>query len=166
MNINWLAMLVAALVPLAVGALWYSPILFANAWMKASGVTEENLKKGNMALIFGLTFFFSFLLAMILNSVVIHQTHVYSMLMNDPGFADPNSDTGKWLADTMAKYGQNFRTFGHGAIHGTISGIFFILPIIAINALFERRNGRYIAIHAGYWIVTLALMGAIVCGWQ
>ena len=86
--------------------------------------------------------------------------------MNDPSFADPNSDTGKWLADTMGKYGQNFRSFKHGALHGTISGIFFALPLIAINALFERKSGRYIAIHAGYWIVTLALMGAVVCGWQ
>ena len=82
MDINWLAMLVAALVPLAVGALWYSPLLFANVWMKTTGLTEEQLKKGNMALIFGLTFFFSFMLAMILNSVVIHQTHVFSVLMN------------------------------------------------------------------------------------
>jgi Protein of unknown function (DUF1761) len=166
MDINWLAMLVAALVPLAVGALWYSPMLFANAWMKTNGLTEEQLKKGNMALIFGLTFFFSFMLAMILNAVVIHQTHVFSVLMNEPGFNDPNSDVGKFLADFMSKYGQSFRTFKHGALHGTISAVFFALPLIAINALFERRSGRYIAIHAGYWIVTLAVMGGIVSGWQ
>lgn len=166
MDINWLAMLVAALVPLAVGALWYSPLLFANVWMKTTGLTEEQLKKGNMALIFGLTFFFSFMLAMILNSVVIHQTHVFSVLMNEPGFNDPNSDIGKFLADFMSKYGQSFRTFKHGALHGTISAVFFALPLIAINALFERRSGRYIAIHAGYWIVTLAVMGGIVSGWQ
>ena len=166
MDINWLAMLVAALIPLAVGALWYSPMLFANAWMKATGLTEDALKKGNMALIFGLTFVFSFMLAMILNSVVIHQTHVYSVLLDEPGFGDPNSEIGKWLSDFMAKYGQNYRSFKHGALHGTISAIFFALPLIAINALFERRSGRYIAIHAGYWIVTLALMGGVVCGWQ
>ena len=166
MQMNWLAMLVAAIVPLAVGALWYSPLLFANAWMKSTGLTEDALKKGNMALIFGLTFFFSFLLALILNSVVIHQTHVYSLVMNETGFGDPNSDIGKWLADVMSKYGQNFRTFKHGALHGTISGIFFALPVIAITALFERKGSRYILIHAGYWIVTLALMGGIVCGWQ
>lgn len=166
MHINWLAMLVAALIPLITGFVWYHPKVFGNAWMKASGLTEEALKNGKMAVIFGLTFFFSFLLAMTLNSVVIHQTHVFSIMFSEPGFGDPNSEIGKWLADFMAKYGQNFRTFKHGALHGTISGVFFALPLVAINALFERRSGRYIAIHAGYWILTLALMGGVVCGWQ
>ena len=63
----------------------------------------------------------------------------------------------------MDQYGQNFRTFKHGAFHGTLSGIFYAFPIIAINALFERRSWKYIWIHTGYWILTLALMGGTVC---
>jgi hypothetical protein len=34
MSINYLAVLVAAIVNMAVGALWYSPALFAKPWMK------------------------------------------------------------------------------------------------------------------------------------
>jgi len=34
MSINYLAVLVAAIVNMAIGALWYSPVLFAKPWMK------------------------------------------------------------------------------------------------------------------------------------
>ena len=31
------------------------------------------------------------------------------------------------------------------------------------NALFERKGFRYIAVNAGYWILTLMIMGGIIC---
>ncbi|WP_317191325.1 DUF1761 domain-containing protein [Flavobacterium agrisoli] len=65
----------------------------------------------------------------------------------------------------MTDYGGAFRTFKHGALHGFITGIFFALPIIGINGLFERKSWKYIFIHAGFWTVTLTVVGAILCGW-
>ncbi len=62
-SVNWLAVLVAALSSFVLGGLWYSPFLFAKAWMKENGFTEEYLKKANMALVFGLTFVLSFIIA-------------------------------------------------------------------------------------------------------
>ena len=47
----------------------------------------------------------------------------------------------------MADYGDAFRTFKHGALHGTIAGIFIALPIIGTNALFERKSAKYIFIN-------------------
>ena len=38
---------------------------------------------------------------------------------------DPNSEISLWLKNFMDQYGQNFRTFKHGAFHGTLSGIFY-----------------------------------------
>ena len=43
-DINWLAVLVAALASFAVGGLWYSPLLFAKPWMAAIGKTEDELR--------------------------------------------------------------------------------------------------------------------------
>ena len=60
-------------------------------------------------------------------------------------------------------YGNRFRTFKHGALHGTIAALFFSLPILGTMSLFERKGFRYIAIHVGYWVVTLALMGGALC---
>jgi len=38
--INWLAVVAAALSGFVVGGIWYSPILFANAWMADSNITK------------------------------------------------------------------------------------------------------------------------------
>ncbi len=162
-KINFLILLAAAVVPLIIGFVWYNPKVFGTAWMKASDMTEEKAKGANMGLIFGLTFVFSFLIAFGLQFMVIHQFSVFSVLQSEPGIMDPTSEMGLWLADFMTKYGNNFRTFKHGALHGTITGIMFVMPIVAINALFERRGFKYIAINAGYFTVTLALMGGIIC---
>ena len=44
-NINYLAVLVAALFSFIVGWLWYGP-LFGKAWMRYNGFTEESMKEG------------------------------------------------------------------------------------------------------------------------
>ena len=67
---NAWAVLLAALASFAVGGVWYSPLLFGKAWQKATGLTDEQLKRGNMPVIFGLTFLLclaaSFVFAMFL----------------------------------------------------------------------------------------------------
>ncbi|MCD6068296.1 MAG: hypothetical protein K0S33_3122 [Bacteroidetes bacterium] len=159
---NFLILLAAAVIPLIIGFIWYHPKVFGTAWMKTTGVTPEDGKKMNMPLVFGLTFLFSFLIAFGMQFVVIHQMSVFSVLANEPGIMDPNSEMGSWLVNFMAKYGNNFRTFKHGMLHGTVFGIMFVTPLIAINAMFERKGFKYIAINAGYWIVSLMLMGGLI----
>lgn len=170
MNFGILAL--AALLPLVLGFVWYNPMVFGKAWMRAAGVTEERPSGGKMALTFVLTYVFSFMASLILQSVVIHQQHLFSILINEPGFIDPathqpstTSEIGMLYANFMEKFGHNFRTFKHGALHGTLLGIFLVLPIISINAMFERKGFKYVALNAGYWIVSLALMGGIICAY-
>ena len=163
MESHWQYIFISALIPMFTGFIWYGPKTFGNVWMREAGVSEEKIKSSNMALILSLTYVFSLFLSLILISVVIHQSHILSILADDPGMKDPISEISLWLKNFMDQYGQNFRTFKHGAFHGTLSGIFYAFPIIAINALFERRSWKYIWIHTGYWILTLALMGGIVC---
>lgn len=162
---NLLIVLLAALIPLVMGFIWYHPKVFGNAWMKAADINEEKMKGANMALIFGLTFLLSFFLAFALQFVTIHQFHLGSIVMNEPGIRDfdATSEAGKMVSDFMTRYGTNFRTFKHGALHGTISGILIAFPIVGVNALFERKGGKYIFINAGFWTVCMALMGGVVC---
>src|SRR5687768_10684137 len=47
-DINLLAVLVAAVVMFAVGAVWYSPMLFAKPWQEAAKLKEKDLR-ANMA---------------------------------------------------------------------------------------------------------------------
>lgn len=166
MEINFLILLAATLVPLVVGFIWYSPKVFGNAWMKATGVTPESAKGANMPLIFGLTALFSFFIAFMLQSIVIHQFNTFGVLSQQPDFSTPNSESSTMWARFMELYGTSYRTFKHGAFHGTLTGIFFVMPIIGINALFERKGFKYIAINSGYFTVSLALMGGIICAFS
>lgn len=42
--INWWAILVAAAIRIVLGAIWYSPFLFAGAWQRLSGIGEAEMK--------------------------------------------------------------------------------------------------------------------------
>ena len=159
--INPLAIPVAAVAALVIGAIWYNPKVFGNAWMRASGMTEDKMKGGNMAKIFGLALFFAALLSVQLMQMTNHQWGALGMVGGEPETALPS------FASFMARlWNSAFRTFKHGALHGVLAGIFVALPIIGTNALFERKSAKYIFVNAGYWIVTLGVMGAILCGWQ
>lgn len=163
MEFNFLITALAALIPMVLGFIWYNPKVFGTAWMNACGFTQEDLKGGNMALIFILAYVFSFFLAFILNTFVIHQFGFFSSIMNEPGLTEVGTETYQYAQDYMTKYGNNFRTFGHGALHGTMVGLMVVLPVMATNALFERKGFKYMAVNIGYWIVCLALMGGVIC---
>ena len=44
-QINYLAVGVAALAPIFIGALWYSPLLFHKLWVKAHGYSKEKVEE-------------------------------------------------------------------------------------------------------------------------
>lgn len=158
MSINWLAILGAAFIPLIVGFAWYHKKVFGNAWLKAVGISPDATNNANMPLIFGLTFVVSFILSFGLQFVVIHQMHIPSIFLGMP-------DEATLISDFMSKYGSNYRTFGHGVFHGIEGAFLLILPTFTINALFERKGFKYIAINVGFWFVCFALMGGVLCQW-
>ncbi len=72
-EINWPAIIIAAVVPMVVGALWYSPMVFAKKWMALIGKTEEEIKKGaNPAAMYGVSFVAALVMAYVMNYFVHH----------------------------------------------------------------------------------------------
>jgi len=55
-EVNYFAVLTAGVAAFVLGGLWYSPMLFGKAWQRETGLSDETLKNGNMALIFGSSF--------------------------------------------------------------------------------------------------------------
>lgn len=161
MEFNFLAILMAAISALVVGFVWYNPKVFGKAWMQAAEMTEEKMKGANMGKIFALALLFAFLLSFALQFLVIHQTGAWSMIGGEK-----TTETLPSFQAFMDDYGTVFRTFKHGVLHGAIAGVFIALPILGTNALFERKGAKYIFINSGYWIVTLAIMGGIICAWK
>jgi len=58
--VNWLGVVLAALAGFVVGGIWYGPVM-GKKWMGAVGLTEDQIKEGNMGLIYGGAFAFSLL---------------------------------------------------------------------------------------------------------
>lgn len=143
-NVNWIALIVAALSTLVIGFLWYGP-LFGKAWMKETGITEAQAQKG-MPLRFGISVVLAFIAVFFIyaNSVIT-------------GGLPPDDVHGIEVT--------KFHTFGHGVVHGIMAALFMAMPVLVTNALFEQKSFKYILINVGYWIVTFAIMGGIVNAW-
>lgn len=148
---------VAALIPMIMGFIWYNPKTLGTAWMKEAGITEETMKDANMGVIFGLSFVFACLMAFSMMGMTIHQMGLQSLVM---GADQSTMDLAQQVYDATK---SNYRTFGHGALHGFFAGITFAFVVLATNAMFERKSWKYIWINAGYWIITMALMGGVIC---
>ena len=63
-NINYLAVLAAAISTFVLGGLWYSPMLFGKAWMRANNFTDTDLQTFSKARMFGWSFLFSLVVAL------------------------------------------------------------------------------------------------------
>ena len=164
METNFYILFVAAIVPLLIGFIWYGP-LFGNSWMKEMNFTKESLEGQNMIKTFVLSYILSLLIAFFLQFIVIHQMGLFQTLINEPGFNEQTGEAFTYFQNFVANYGGRFRTFSHGIIHGIMTGVVFVLPVLSIIAMFEKKSAKYVAINAGYWIVTLAIMGGIICEW-
>jgi len=70
MHFHWLPIVLAALAGFLVGGLWYGP-LFGKAWMKARGITPESAAGANMPVIFGMTFLFNLIAAVMLDHLYL-----------------------------------------------------------------------------------------------
>jgi hypothetical protein len=62
-DVNWIAVAICGASSLVLGGIWYSPALFAKAWQQAAGLSEEEIKGANMALVFGGAFLLSLVAA-------------------------------------------------------------------------------------------------------
>ena len=163
MPINWYMYFVAGLIPLFVGFIYYNKNVIGNTWMKINGFTEESIKakNPNMAVTFIASYIFSVMIAFILTYLVIHQTGYFSLLM--PEALEAGSAFQNDINEMISTYGDRHRGFSHGAAHGMFAAIFFALPLIGINALFEMRGWKYIFLHFTYWLICLVLMGGLLC---
>jgi len=142
MDINYLAMVVAAIIPLFTGFIWYHPKVMGTAWMKESGMTEEKAKSMNPGKTYGLAVVFAFLAAFFL----------WGQVMFGGGGGEIHG-------------AEPYMTFKHGAFHGALISVMIVLPVFATNALFEQKSFKYVAINVGYWVVTFALMSGLLNAW-
>jgi len=144
-SINYLAILVAALIPNIVGAIYYGP-LFGKQWLDSLGLSPDDMKGRNEAVIYGSALLLSAVVAMFLKFTIelVHK--------------DINSAGELYFA--------SFHTFKHGALHGSLLAASLVVPIIICLGLFQKQSGKNILLNSVYWIICFALMGGILDVWN
>ncbi|HUP49317.1 MAG TPA: DUF1761 domain-containing protein [Thermoanaerobaculia bacterium] len=62
-TMNWFAVLAAALSAFVLGGAWYSPLLFGGVWMRENRFSDDDLKRRNLAKVFGLSFLWTLIMS-------------------------------------------------------------------------------------------------------
>lgn len=131
---HWPIILAAAVVAWLLGALWYSPLLFAKAWVRTNGYSPE--KVAAMQANAAKTYLGSFV-AFVLIAFVLH------LFLSRLGATSLRSGAG-W---------------------GFHAWVGFALPIGFTANLYSDKPLAAFLIDAGYQLVYLTAMGAILGNW-
>jgi len=74
-NINWLAVLVAAILRLVVGSIWFSPVAFVKPWQQLTGVTPESMRAG-LGKAIGVDIVLSLVMSLVLYHAIMYATNM------------------------------------------------------------------------------------------
>ena len=69
-DLNFLAIIAAAIVSFIIGGLWYSPVLFSKIWQREVNLSDADIKSANMPKTFGLAFIASLIISFCLASFI------------------------------------------------------------------------------------------------
>ena len=69
-HINYVAVVITAILSMVIGAIWYSPGVFGTAWMALVGKKPEDLQKGMTPRSYGLMFVAALVLSFVLVTVI------------------------------------------------------------------------------------------------
>lgn len=143
-QVNYLAVIVAAIVIFVLGGLWYSPVLFAKKWIALQGRTEEQMRadaaRSNMPVMYLMAFITALIIAwaMAVLAVALVPSHATA--------------TGQWL--------------WRGIKLGCFCWFGFVLPTTFATSLFSMKPRQLWLIDAGYNLVSFVIAGAIILGWM
>ncbi len=162
LQFNWWLLPLTALIPLIVGHFWYGQF-FKKQWLNYAEISEERAQSIKLIKVLALSYVFSLLISYVVIVYSVHQVAIYQIFLFDPATQDVTSSISRSISDFIANYGTRHRTFGHGVIHGMELGLFISLPLIGMHTLFENKSFKYALIHIGFWIVSCALIGGVMC---
>ncbi|TSC69907.1 MAG: hypothetical protein CEO12_671 [Parcubacteria group bacterium Gr01-1014_46] len=134
-QVNYLAVLLAAIVSMGIGFLWYSPMVLGKQWMKEKGLTAEKLKSAQkeMGVLYGVSFVLALVMAYILSHVMVFSLNFYHMSELSTGLM---SAFWMWLG--------------------------FVMPTQASATIFGGKNWKLLGIDTGFQLVSLLAMGTVL----
>jgi Protein of unknown function (DUF1761) len=138
--VNFLAVLVAAIVIFVLGGLWYSPLLFAKKWIALQGRTEEQERAqaaaANMPVMYISAFACSLIIALVMAHIMVHMASIMPV-----GAV-------------------------HGAFFGFMAWLGFAAPTSYATAIFSGKPKQLWLIDTSYNLVSFLLAGLILAVWR
>jgi hypothetical protein len=136
-HLNLLAVFVAAISTMVVGFVWYSPILFAKAWMREMGYDpNDKAKIQEMRKSAGPAYAGSFVASLV-------SAFILALLLH-------------WLRADNLHLGLNL---------GFHVWLGFVATVQLTGVLFMKQSMKLFAINTGYQLVCYLVMGAILAVW-
>jgi putative flippase GtrA len=132
--IAYLAVLIAGIVAMILGGLWYGPV-FGKPWMRMVGLRKESMKTMHMTPAVSMAI--GFVAALIMAYVLAHTLAFAQAYMNTSGIMSGLS-SGFWM------------------------WLGFIAPVTLGVVIWEGKPWKLWFLNAGYYLVSLLLMGAII----
>ena len=135
---NILAIIVAAVVNVILGSLWYSPVLFAKPWVKAMQMKKDDFEKSSKKM--GTGMYFPPMVAALVTAVVL-----------------------SWFIQQLGAH-----TFVDGLKVGFLGWLGFTTTAQVLNSwVFSGGKPKELYfINTGYQLVAFSLMGGILGAWR
>jgi hypothetical protein len=149
-NINWLAVLVASIINMGLGTLWYGP-LFGKPWMAMNGMSRPENSSAAMKNAMFKSMGIAFLLALIMNTVL---GGAIALVASTMPYLLPGA--GAYMAPPAYMLGVHVAFF---------IWLGFVLIVTSGVYLWEGKPLKLWAIHASYYLVLLLINGALLASW-
>ena len=125
-SLNWLAVFASTFSTFILGWVWFSKLMFGNAWMKVTGLTEESLKQANMGKVFGGSFVLILIAAINLGMFLGPQSNLSF------GIAAGAATGVGWI---VPAFGVVYLFEMRPTVHWFINGAYWVVAFIIMGAI-------------------------------
>ncbi len=135
-TINLVPVIVAGVINMILGALWYSPLVIGKLWMRSMGKTEEQVKEGFSSASMGMTYVVNTIASLVFAYVLAH----------------------------IIKF-ASLSTFAQGVNVGFWVWLGFVVTTVVPGYMYESRPKMLYFLFIIYQLISITIMGGVLAIW-
>lgn len=135
-NLNLVPVIIAGVINMILGALWYSPLVAGKLWMRSMGKTEDELKQGFSSAAMGMTYVVNTIASLVFAYVLAHLVK-FSMV----------------------------NTFSQGVMIGFWVWLGFVVTTAIPGYMYESRPKMLYLLFIVYQLISITIMGGFLAIW-
>lgn len=135
-TLNLVPVVIAGVINMMLGALWYSPLVFGKLWMRAMGKTEEELKQELSLTKMAFTYVVNTIASLLFAYVLAH----------------------------LIKFSQT-HTFSQGVMIGFWVWLGFVVTTVIPGYMYESKPKMLYFLFIIYQLISITLIGGFLAIW-